>query len=201
MIPAAPRATAALASACSRPPARPRRGLVPRTPARRFRASSPRTPADQPTALALNLPATRSSGQTPPTSLAGGLSGGTAEANEAPEAALARELREEPGPNAALRGLLVVDWVPPHRPLRRPDRLHLGAGPLDETRATQPHLHDDELAEAASASIDNPRAPPRPDAQPPYADDYDYDPGGGRGGAACRSQKRRDQAVSCGSSR
>ncbi|MEV7440664.1 NUDIX hydrolase [Streptomyces sp. NPDC091204] len=135
----------------------------------------------------------------PPTCLAGGPSGGTAEANEVPETALARELREELGPNAALRGLLVVDWHPPHGPLRRPDRLHLDAGPLDETRATQSHLHDDELAEAASASIDNPRAPPRPDAQPPYADGY-YS-GGGRSGAACQSQERRDWAVSCGSSR
>jgi ADP-ribose pyrophosphatase YjhB (NUDIX family) len=44
------------------------------------------------------------------------LSGGMAEANEPPHEAAVRELREELGLDVVPRGLLVVDWVPPHGP-------------------------------------------------------------------------------------
>ncbi|MGW2839778.1 NUDIX domain-containing protein [Streptomyces sp. NPDC001493] len=44
------------------------------------------------------------------------LPGGMAEANEPPQVAAARELREELGLTVRLSGPLVVDWVPPHGP-------------------------------------------------------------------------------------
>ncbi|ALO09518.1 NUDIX hydrolase [Streptomyces venezuelae] len=44
------------------------------------------------------------------------LPGGMVEANEPPETAVSRELREELGLEVTLRGLLVVDWVAPHGP-------------------------------------------------------------------------------------
>lgn len=44
------------------------------------------------------------------------LPGGMAEANESPEDAARRELREELGLAVDLRGLLCVDWVAPHGP-------------------------------------------------------------------------------------
>lgn len=42
--------------------------------------------------------------------------GGMAEANEPPDEAVRRELREELGLNVRVAGLLVVDWVSPHGP-------------------------------------------------------------------------------------
>ncbi|MEF3112392.1 NUDIX hydrolase [Streptomyces chrestomyceticus] len=44
------------------------------------------------------------------------LPGGMVEANEAPEEAAVREVKEELGLTIELLGLLVVDWVPPHGP-------------------------------------------------------------------------------------
>ncbi|MEU7149753.1 NUDIX hydrolase [Streptomyces sp. NPDC045456] len=44
------------------------------------------------------------------------LPGGMVEANESPEEAAMREVKEELGLTVRLLGLLVVDWVPPHGP-------------------------------------------------------------------------------------
>nr|WSW64564.1 NUDIX hydrolase [Streptomyces sp. NBC_00998] len=82
------------------------------------------------------------------------LPGGMAEANEAPEAALIRELREELGLNAALRQLLVVDWVPPHGPWDDQIAFIFDAGTLDDAQVTALRPHDNELAEIAFVPID-----------------------------------------------
>ncbi|MFJ1869401.1 NUDIX domain-containing protein [Streptomyces sp. NPDC088097] len=82
------------------------------------------------------------------------LPGGMAEANEAPEAALTRELREELGLEATLRDLLVVDWVPPHGPWDDQIAFIFDAGALDDAHAARLRPHDDELSEAVFYSVD-----------------------------------------------
>ncbi|MFI0219972.1 NUDIX domain-containing protein [Streptomyces lydicus] len=82
------------------------------------------------------------------------LPGGMAEANEAPAAALSRELREELGLHAIPRGLLVVDWVPPHGPWDDQIAFIFDAGTLDDPQAAGLRPHNEELAETAFLPID-----------------------------------------------
>ncbi|MFI8105470.1 NUDIX domain-containing protein [Streptomyces sp. NPDC086023] len=77
------------------------------------------------------------------------LPGGMAEANEPPDEALSRELKEELDLDITLRALLVVDWVPPHGPWDDQLAFIFDAGTLDDDRAAHLRPHDDELSEAA----------------------------------------------------
>ncbi|GAA3369423.1 NUDIX hydrolase [Streptomyces sannanensis] len=85
------------------------------------------------------------------------LPGGMAEANEPPEKTVVRELREELGLEIALRGILVVDWVPPHGPWDDQLAFIFDAGTLDEDQAAELRPHDEELSEAAFVSVDKAR--------------------------------------------
>lgn len=85
------------------------------------------------------------------------LPGGMAEANEPPEKAVVRELSEELGLDIALRGLLVVDWVPPHGPWDDQIAFIFDGGTLDARQAQEMRPHDEELSEAAFVSLDKAR--------------------------------------------
>ncbi|MGW6235399.1 NUDIX domain-containing protein [Streptomyces sp. NPDC055037] len=74
------------------------------------------------------------------------LPGGMAEANEPPEQAVRRELREELGRDIAVRGLLVVDWVAPHGPWDDQIAFIFDGGTLNSAEELRPH--DEELSEA-----------------------------------------------------
>ncbi|MBV6698040.1 NUDIX hydrolase [Kitasatospora aureofaciens] len=76
------------------------------------------------------------------------LPGGMAEANEPPDRAAVRELREELGLDITIRQLLVVDWVAPHGPWDDQIAFIFGAGILASDLATNLRPHDDELSEA-----------------------------------------------------
>ncbi|MFD0401442.1 NUDIX domain-containing protein [Kitasatospora sp. NPDC127121] len=76
------------------------------------------------------------------------LPGGMAEANEPPDQAAVRELREELGLDIAVRALLVVDWVAPHGPWDDQIAFIFDAGTLAPALAANVRPHDDELSEA-----------------------------------------------------
>ncbi|MBJ7903445.1 NUDIX domain-containing protein [Streptomyces sp. DSM 110735] len=77
------------------------------------------------------------------------LPGGMAEANEAPEDTVRRELMEELGVRVTPRGLLVVDWVGPHGPWDDQLAFVFDCGTLDQERADRLRPRDDELSEVA----------------------------------------------------
>ncbi|MET8626116.1 NUDIX hydrolase [Kitasatospora sp. NPDC004669] len=76
------------------------------------------------------------------------LPGGMAEANESPDTAAVRELREELGLEITIHRLLVVDWVAPHGPWDDQIAFIFDAGTLSPARVARVCPHDDELSEA-----------------------------------------------------
>lgn len=79
------------------------------------------------------------------------LPGGMAEANEAPDDAVRRELAEELALDVSALGLLVVDWVAPHGPWDDQLAFVFDGGTLSPERVDklQPQVPDGELAEVA----------------------------------------------------
>ncbi|MEV7930751.1 MULTISPECIES: NUDIX hydrolase [unclassified Kitasatospora] len=80
------------------------------------------------------------------------LPGGMAEANESPDEAAVRELREELGLEITVHRLLVVDWVAPHGPWDDQIAFIFDAGTLSSDLAARVRPHDDELSEAVFLS-------------------------------------------------
>ncbi|WP_406203303.1 NUDIX hydrolase [Kitasatospora sp. NBC_01560] len=80
------------------------------------------------------------------------LPGGMAEANEPPDEAAVRELREELGLDITVHRLLVVDWVAPHGPWDDQIAFIFDAGTLTPELAVKVRPHDDELSEAVFLS-------------------------------------------------
>ncbi|MFC5720317.1 NUDIX domain-containing protein [Streptomyces gamaensis] len=72
-----------------------------------------------------------------------------AEANEAPDLAAVRELREELCLTAVIRSLLVVDWVAPHGPWDDQLAFIFDAGEIDAEAVAALRLGDGELSQLA----------------------------------------------------
>ncbi|WP_093802115.1 NUDIX hydrolase [Streptomyces sp. Wb2n-11] len=75
------------------------------------------------------------------------LPGGMAEANEPPDAALRRELREELGLSTTSLQFLCVDWVEPHGPWDDYLGFVFDAGVLAPSQAAELQPCDDEISE------------------------------------------------------
>ena len=82
------------------------------------------------------------------------LPGGMAEANEAPDNALRRELREELGIDLTVGRLLCVDWVPPHGPWDDLLAFEFDGGTLTPDQVDELRVVDDEIAEFAFCAVD-----------------------------------------------
>lgn len=81
------------------------------------------------------------------------LPGGMAEANESPECAVKRELREELGMDIEVHGLLVVDWVAPHGPWDDQIAFVFDGGTLGVVDIEELRPHDEELSEARFVAL------------------------------------------------
>jgi 8-oxo-dGTP diphosphatase len=75
------------------------------------------------------------------------LPGGMVEANEPPDRAVQRELREELGLDLAVGRLLCVDWVPPHGPWDDLIAFVVDGGVLTASQIRTLHPTDDEIAD------------------------------------------------------